>query len=363
MHERITTADRKILHIDMDAFYASVEQRDDRHLRGKPVIVGAKPEQRGVVAACSYEARKFGVRSAMPTGRALRLCPQAILVQPRFSAYRQVSAHIREIFGRVTERVEPLALDEAYLDVTGTTQYAGSATRMAEAIKQCICSELALTASAGVSYNKLLAKGATDVHKPDGLCVITPAQGADFVADLPIGRFPGIGPVTEKRLQRLGINTGADLRSLSVEALRPLFGRAAEYYYSASRGQDDRPVQTARETRSVSAETTCSDDLTGSATMLAQLVALGDEVCASLEKQALLAFTLTIKVRYADFVAVTRSRTQHAPIEAGAFLRELLVELLQRTEAGSRPVRLLGVAASNLIPKRESVEQLSLFDE
>ncbi len=347
----------------MDAFYASVEQRDDSRLRGKPVIVGGTPEQRGVVAACSYEARKFGVRSAMPAGRALRLCPDAILVPPRFSVYRQVSAQIREIFARVTERIEPLALDEAYLDVTGSTHYGGSATRMAEAIKTCIRSELALTASAGVSYNKFLAKIASDANKPDGLCVIMPEDGAAFVAALPIGRFPGIGPVTEKRLQRLGINTGAELRDLSLEALRPLFGRAAEYYYEASRGHDDRPVQTSRETRSVSAETTFSEDLTDPGEMLVQLVKLGEEVCASLRKQALLAFTVTIKVRYADFVSVTRSRTLHAPIEPGRRLCELLEELLQRTEVASRPVRLLGVGGSNLVPEQDSSEQLPLFDD
>ncbi|MDH3716151.1 MAG: DNA polymerase IV [Gammaproteobacteria bacterium] len=355
------TTDRKILHIDMDAFYASVEQRDNRDLRGKPVIVGGKPDQRGVVAACSYEARAFGVRSAMPAARALRLCPGAILVKPRFSIYRQVSAHIREIFRRVTDRVEPLSLDEAYLDVTGSTDYAGSATRVAEAVKQCIRSELRLTASAGVSYNKFLAKIASDVHKPDGIYVITPEQGADFVADLPIGRFPGIGPVTQKRLQRLGVNNGADLRSLTLEALRPLFGRGAEYYYAASRGEDDRPVQSSRETRSVSAETTFSEDMTDTDSMLTHLTSLAGEVCASLQKQALFAFTLTIKVRYADFVLVTRSRTRQSPLEAAPHLTGLLADLLQRTQAGHRPVRLLGVAASNLIPQGKAAEQLNLF--
>jgi len=347
----------------MDAFYASVEQRDDENLRGKPVIVGGKPEQRGVVAACSYEARSFGVRSAMPAARAMRLCPHAILVKPRFAVYRQVSTQLREIFGRVTDRVEPLSLDEAYLDVTGTMDHSGSATRIAQAVKQCIRSELLLTASAGVSYNKFLAKVASDVRKPDGMFVITPEEGADFAAALPIGRFPGIGPVTEKRLQRLGVSTGEDLRSLSVEALRPLFGRGAEYYYNASRGEDNRPVQASREARSVSAETTFSDDLTDTDAMLEQLKSLAEEVCASLHKQALFAFTLTVKVRYADFVLVTRSRTGHSPLEAGVHLTQLLVELLQRTQAGRRPVRLLGVGASNLIPRGRADEQLNLFGD
>lgn len=247
---------RKIIHVDMDAFYASVEQRDFPELKGKPLIVGGQPDSRGVVAACSYEARKFGIHSAMASSRAYRLCPEAIFVRPRFDAYKEASNIIREIFWRYASEVEPLSLDEAYLDVTYTESFNGSATLIAKAIKSEILAETGLIASAGVSYNKFLAKIASDMDKPDGLYLIRPEQGQEFVNKLPIGKFHGIGPATEAKMKNLGIHTGNDLRQKTLAELTERFGKSGQYYYNIARAIDERPVRSQRIRKSLGKETT-----------------------------------------------------------------------------------------------------------
>jgi len=255
----------------MDAFYASVEQRDNPALKGKPVIVGGKPNGRGVVAACSYEARQFGIHSAMPSAEAGRRCPHAEFVKARFSVYQQVSKQIQSVFREFSELVEPLSLDEAYIDVTDTELMAGSATRIAEEIRSLILQRTELTASAGVSYNKFLAKIASDVNKPDGLFTILPTDGEAFVAGLPIGRFYGVGKATESRMQELGIHTGADLRQWRLEELRSVFGKSAQYYFNVARGVDHRPVHQSRGRKSIGSERTFGENLTNVDIMLEEL--------------------------------------------------------------------------------------------
>jgi len=274
---------RKIIHIDMDAFYASVEQRDHPQLRGKPVIVGGDPGSRGVVATCSYEARRFGIHSAMSSARAYRLCPQAIFVRPRFDVYRAVSAQIREIFHQHTDLVEPLSLDEAYLDVTENKQQIASATWVAREILQQIYKQTALTASAGVSYNKFLAKLASDIDKPAGLTVVTPEQAEAFIGQLPVRRFHGIGRVTEKKLLARGIASGADLRRCSLAELEHLFGSAGQYFYDIARGIDTRPVVPNRVRKSIGKETTLAEDCASVDQMLTILGGLADKVAVLLQ--------------------------------------------------------------------------------
>ena len=354
---------RKIIHIDMDAFYASVEQRDHPQYRGQPVVVGGAPDSRGVVATCSYEARTFGIHSAMPSAHAYRLCPDAIFVRPRFDAYRAVSRQIQAIFRRYTERVEPLSLDEAYLDVTTSTLHHGSATLLAREIKEKILKETDLAGSAGVSYNKFLAKLASDLDKPDGLTVIRPEQGPAFVSALPIGRFYGVGKATEKRMHQAGINTGADLRTRTMVELQRLFGKGAEYYYNAARGIDHRPVESERPRKSIGAENTFQTDLDDVSLMREHIYALTEDVCASLSKKHLLARTLTLKVKYRDFELVTRSQSLACPVSLSKDLIPVLEALLQRTDAAHRAVRLLGVTASNLVSSDQLARghQLDLF--
>jgi len=344
---------RKIIHIDMDAFYASVEQRDDPALRGRPVIVGGDPDGRGVVAACSYEARRFGIHSAMPAAHARRLCPHAVFLRPRFDVYRAVSGQIRAIFAEFTDRIEPLSLDEAYLDVTGLERCGGSAVRMARVIKQRIRQVTGLNASAGVSYNKFLAKIASDMDKPDGLYVITPARAADFIDALPIRRFHGIGRATEAKMKALGNHCGADLKRHDREALCRHFGRAGLHYYQIARGIDERPVNSTRRRKSLGSETTLAEDTDDTDAMLAVLAQRGRKVMDMLQERGLAARTLTIKVKYADFRQVTRSRSTEEPFRRYVDIAALLPELLAATEAGARPVRLLGVTASGLQPAPE----------
>lgn len=350
---------RKIVHVDMDAFYASIEQRDDPSLRHRPVVVGGKPDSRGVVAACSYEARVFGIRSAMPCSQAWRLCPQTVFVPPRFEVYRDVSAQIRKVFRHYTPLIEPLSLDEAYLDLTECTQYGGSATLIARAIKRRIRQDTGLTASAGVSYNKFLAKVASDVDKPDGLTIIRPHQGEAFVASLPIGRFYGIGPVTEKKMRSLGIETGADLRRLSFSELEGYFGKSAGYFYNVARGQDERPVESSRERKSIGSETTFAEDLDEVPAMLEVLTGLAHSVAGHLQEHALRASTMTIKVKYSDFTQVTRSYSVVEGFEHADDMVVCLPWLLGRTDAAQRAVRLLGVSVSGLKPASPR-RQLSL---
>lgn len=352
---------RKIIHIDMDAFYAAVEQRDDPSLRGRPLVIGGSPDGRGVVATASYEARRFGIRSAMSAAHARRLCPQAIFLRPRFEAYRTESRRIQEIFRRYTALVEPLSLDEAYLDVTGSEACRGSATLIARQIRQEIHQETGLTASAGVSYNKFLAKLASDVNKPDGLYVIPPAEGAAFVAALPVGRFHGVGPATEAKMHELGIKTGADLARWSLPELQAAFGKSGQFFYDIARGIDERPVRARRERKSYGSETTFERDLTEPAAMLAALQPLAEEVLAGLAARQLTATTWTLKVKYHDFQQITRSYTAPQPLTELATIMQLMRDLLTRTEAATRPVRLLGVTGSGLQAAQQGEQQLGLF--
>lgn len=338
---------RKIIHIDMDAFFAAVEQRDNPELRGKPVIVGGDPGGRGVVATCSYEARAFGVHSAMAAARAYRLCPQAIFLRPRFDAYREVSRQVRRIFLDCTDLVEPLSLDEAYLDVTENKLGNPSATRIAQQIRRRIQTETGLTASAGVSYNKFLAKVASDVNKPDGLTLVTPEQAADFIAALPVRRFHGVGRVTEKKMQRLGILTGADLRGRRLEELQRHFGSSGLYFYQIARGIDERPVESNRIRKSIGKETTLAEDLADVAQMLTILGRQADQVAELLAQREAEAYCVTLKVRYADFKTLTRSRTREEPFRSAAEMLAVAEELLHTTAAGERAVRLLGLTASH----------------
>ncbi len=338
---------RKIIHVDMDAFFASVEQRDDPQLRGKPVAVGGMGE-RGVVAAASYEARRFGVRSAMASAQARRQCPDLIFVPHRFEVYRTVSRQIREIFLDYTPLVQPLSLDEAYLDVTENHKAMPSATRIAEDIRARILETTNLTASAGVSYNKFLAKIASDQNKPDGLCVITPDQGADFVAALPVRKFHGVGPATAAKMERLGLVLGADIRAQPREMLDRHFGKAGGYYYWASRGIDHRPVNPDQERKSIGSETTFGRDLESFGDCMAALRPLIEQVSRHCEKHQTGGRTITLKLRYADFKTVTRSHSlPHATADA-AQIEAVVGRLLGGLIPLRQGVRLLGVTLHNL---------------
>jgi len=343
---------RKIIHIDMDAFYASVEQRDDPSLRGMPVAVGGS-SKRGVVAAASYEARRFGVRSAMPGATARRRCPELVFVRPRFEVYRSVSRQLHEIFARYTDAVEPLSLDEAYLDVSADRAGLGSATRTATAIREAIREELQLTASAGVSYNKFIAKVASDQNKPDGLCVVRPEEGAAFVAALPARRFYGVGPRTAERMAALGIHTGADLREQSLAFLEQHFGKSARYLYRASRGEDDRPVRSDRERKSIGGERTYEENLEGSAALHEALDGIVDIVWERIERHGARGRTVTLKLRYADFRQITRARSLPAPIATRAEFAGLGHALLETTLPARLGVRLLGLTLSGLTAPSE----------
>ncbi len=338
---------RKIVHVDMDAFYASVEQRDDPSLRGKPVAVGGSAE-RGVVAAASYEARAFGVRSAMPSMKAARLCPELVFVRPRFEAYRAVSRQIRSIFRDYTPHVEPLALDEAYLDVTEDSRGIGSATRIAELIRARIKAETGLTASAGVSYNKFLAKLASDQMKPDGLFVIRPGEGAQFVADLPVRRFHGVGPRGSERMARLGITTGADLAARDIAFLRTHFGSQADYLYRAARGIDLRRVDAGRPRKSVGGERTFERDLSSGPVLRAALENIADIVWERIEKAQAKGRTVSLKLRTADFATLTRARSLTQAVASRAEFAGLGHAMLEELLPLPQPVRLMGLTLSAL---------------
>lgn len=345
---------RKIIHIDMDAFYASVEQLDQPELSGKPVIVGGRPDSRGVVAACSYEARAFGIRSAMPCAHAYRLCPEAIFIRPRMNRYREISGQIMEIFSRYTDLIEPLSLDEAYLDVSINHKNQPSATVLAREICQIIYREIGLTASAGVSCNKFVAKIASALNKPNGISVIEPDQVEEFIAALPIGKFHGVGKVTEKKMLGLNIKTGADLRNCSRTWLTEHFGKHGLFYYQIVRGNDPRPVQPMRIRKSVGAERTLKEDTRDMAEITQLLNALAERVSQALLERALTTQTLTLKVRYSDFTTISRSISFKKPVSDLNNLLHHIPGLLDKTEAGARPIRLLGIAASNLISKNPS---------
>ena len=338
---------RKIIHVDMDAFYASVEQRDNPSLRGKPVAVGGSRE-RGVVAAASYEARQYGIHSAMPSMRAYRLCPDLIFISPRFDHYRQISEQIRDIFFQYTDLVEPLSLDEAYLDVTHNKKGLVSATQAAQAIRTQIRDETQLTASAGVSINKFLAKIASDLHKPNGLTLISPQQAEAFLEQLPIEKFHGIGHKTADKMRRLGIHCGADLKALPELELAQHFGKVGRYFFRIVRALDDRDVQPDRQRKSVGIETTFRHDLSTVDAMTEVLRGLTEKVCDRLRRIPTAAMTVTLKIKYLDFVQVTRSKTlNHYQQDFDQFF-PIVDHLLHHPEFPPRPVRLLGVYLSNL---------------
>ena len=342
-------SDRKIIHIDMDAFYASVEQRDEPSLRGLPLAVGNSRE-RGVVMAASYEARRFGVRSAMPSATARRLCPDLVLVRPRFEAYKAVSAEIRTVFEEHTPLIEPVALDEAYLDVTENLKALPTATEVARDIRATILARTGLVASAGVSYNKFLAKVASDHRKPDALFVITPAMGPAFVEALPIGQFRGVGPAIEAKMKRLGIHNGADLKARSLEELQAAFGSAGDYYHSVARGIDERPVWAHRERKSIGAETTFSDDTADYGILAERLQPLMDKVWTVATTKEVGARTVTLKLKFSDFEQITRARSFAASVPDRAMLAEVSLSLLRGAYPLRRSVRLIGVALSGLGP-------------
>ena len=351
-----------IIHIDMDAFYAAVEQRDFPQYRNKPVVVGGDPEKRGVVATCSYEARKFGIHSAMPCSRALRLCPQAIFLRPRFELYRKISQQIRDVMFSYTDLVEPLSLDEAYLDVTKYKRSFGSPTLVAKAIKNQIQQETGLTASAGISYNKFLAKIASDLDKPNGLTLITEKQGPDFVKQLPIGKLHGIGPATESKMQDLGVYSGEDLLAWSLEELKPLFGKVSEYYYHAARGIDHRKVVSHRPRKSIGSEKTYNEDVTDPEDMLLRLEKLAEEIWQDLRTKRTTARTITVKVKFDNFVQVTRAITINSDISTLEDITNPLADLLDKVEVRGRRVRLLGVSVSKLTTLEDAdEEQLTLL--
>jgi len=338
---------RKIIHVDMDAFFASVEQRDDPELRGRPVAVGGGSE-RGVVAAASYEARRYGVRSAMASVTARRRCPDLVFVKPRFEVYREVSNQIRAIFRDYTPLVEPLSLDEAYLDVTQDLKGIGIATRIAEEIRARIRAETGLTASAGVSYNKFLAKLASDQNKPDGLCVITPAKGQAFVASLPVRRFHGVGPKTAEKMARLGIVTGADLAAQSPAWLERHFGSSGAYYHDLARAICHRTVKPNRERKSIGAEDTFFTDLTDPAAMADELRRISDTIWGRIGDRPIAGRTVVLKMKYRDFRIVTRSFSRPQPVRGPDAFLEIGLSLLQKLLPVEKPVRLLGLTLSSL---------------
>lgn len=352
---------RKIIHIDMDAFYASVEQRDNPELRGKPVAVG-QADGRGVVAAASYEARRYGVRSAMSSSKARKLCPSLVFTDCRFDVYKAVSAQIHDIFHRYTDIIEPISLDEAFLDVTTNKRGIELALDIAREIKQQIRTELSLVASAGVSYNKFLAKIASDYRKPDGLCVIPPQRAMDFIARMPVESFWGVGPVTAQKMHSLGIYTGEDLRRYSVPELRLHFGKAGPLFYNFARGIDNRPVEAFRERKSVGCEETLEHDITDAESLEALLLSLADELEGRIAKRHFEGNNLTLKLRYSDFTTITRAVTCATPLIKAEDIASKGRELLTRAMAAERPVRLMGlsVARSTKADASDSPLQLHL---
>jgi len=350
---------RKIIHVDMDAFYASVEQRDNPDLKGKPVAVGGG--HRGVVAAASYEARAFGVRSAMPSVTARRRCPELVFVKPRFDVYKSVSNQIRAIFADYTELIEPLSLDEAYLDVTEDRRGLGSARAIAEEIRARIKAETGLTASAGVSYCKFIAKLASDQNKPDGLCVIPPHKGAAFVATLPVKRFHGVGPVTAAKMEKLGILTGADLAQWPIEQLEAHFGSSGRWYWRIARGIDEREVKPDRPYKSVSAERTFDVDFSDPDDLRRELIRVAGYAWQRIERSEVKGRTVTLKVKFADFTLITRSKSFASPVPDQAAFEAAGLALLEALLPVPKGIRLLGLGLHSIIEEEESApRQLGL---
>jgi DNA polymerase-4 len=350
---------RKILHVDMDAFYASVEQRDDPALRGRPVAVGGSPESRGVVAAASYEARKFGVHSALPMSRAVRLCPELVIVRPDFSKYGEVSRQVFTIFREVTPLVEPLSLDEAYLDVTENSWGEALAVEVARRIKRRIRDETGLTASAGVAPNKFLAKTASAWKKPDGLTVISPDRIERFLAELPVDALWGVGPVTARKLRAAGIERLVDVRTCDGEVLRRAVGSWADGLRELSYGRDDRPVTPNHERKSIGCEETFARDLADLEQIRREVEALARNAAAVLSRKKLLARTVVLKLRYSNFETITRSETRQPPTGSEEEIIARTVALVEKTEAGKRPVRLLGASLHGLVAEGAAEEPSS----
>lgn len=353
---------RKIIHIDMDAFYASIEQRDNPDLKGKPVIVGGSPQGRGVVATCSYEARKYGIHSAMPCKTAYKRCPYAVFVRPRFEVYKSISYEIREIFYKYTDLVEPLSLDEAYLDVTNNKMNIRYATDIAKRIKQEIYDKTGLTASAGVSYNKFLAKLASDYKKPAGLTVIREDNTQKFLDDLPISKFFGVGKVTQKVLNNLGINNGYDLRQLEINELESIFKNRGYLFYQLARGIDHRDVEPHRERKSIGSETTLVENLDIEDEKLINIL---DELCEEVSQRAeylnKCGRTVVLKVKYSDFTQITRSTSVNKEISSHEDIRTNIYNLFKNIEHNHKEIRLIGVTLSNLINKEE-VTNITIFE-
>lgn len=355
---------RAILHLDLDAFYASVEQRDNSALRGRPVIVGGDPLGRGVVATASYEARKFGVHSAQPCRQALQLCPDAVFLRPRFEVYRSISQNIQQIYRQYTALMEPLALDEAYLDITSlVAEDLEAAAQVASSIKQEVVAQTKLTASAGVSYNKMLAKLASAHRKPDGLTVITQQEAPAFLEALPVGKIFGVGEVTQARLKELGVTTGKELMQLSLARLQALFGKRGTDLYRFVRGKDDRPVEPVRERKSVGQETTFERDTRDREEMLAILENLAEQVESRLAELGIAGKTITLKVRWSNFQLMTRSKSVASPIKDAPTMMRYLRPLLDTLLTENKPARLLGVTLSHLVSQGElnGLEQLRML--
>lgn len=355
---------RKIIHVDMDAFYAQVEMRDHPHLRGKPVIVGGNPEERGVVATCSYEARKYGIHSAMPCRTAKQLCPHAIFVRPRFEVYRQVSQKIGEIFRRYTDKVEFLSLDEAFLDVTDNKQNQKSATQIAKEIKKAIWEELQLTGSAGVSYNKFLAKIASDYRKPNGLTVITPDKAQDLLDQLPIEKFFLVGKVTGEELRRIGVHYGRDLRRLELSYLVSVFKKRGYLLYDFARGIDHREVESDRIRKSIGAETTLAEDITLEGEKAKEILEeLADEVSLRIKKRNVKGRNVTLKIKFSDFSQITRSTMTSSPIVEPDEINLYVQQLIKKVDKNGQKIRLLGITIAHLVTEEELInENVSLFE-
>jgi DNA polymerase-4 len=356
---------RKIIHIDMDAFYASVDQRDFPELRGKALAVGGSPDGRGVVAAASYEARKYGVRSAMPSKQALQLCPHLLFTYPRFDVYREVSNQIRAVFLRYTDGIEPLSLDEAYLDVTEDKMQVGSAIEVAKQIKAAIKAELNLTASAGVSVNKFVAKIASDYNKPDGLTFIGPSKVIPFLEALPIEKFFGVGKVTAQKMKSKGIHYGVDLKRFSEEQLQQSFGKSGRFFYHMVRGKDDRPVRPNRITKSISVEDTFETNLSQREDLVKELQVLSENLHRRVTAKKKTGRTVTLKVKFSDFSQVTRSVTELYYMDSFDDIYSRIQNLLDKVDLADKKVRLLGVGLSNFYDQdleKLSNGQLSLFD-
>ena len=342
----------------MDAFFASIEQRDRPDLQGCPVIVGGSPDHRGVVATCSYEARRFGVRSAMATRTALRLCPGAVLIRPNHRKYAAVSRQVRAILDEVSDLVEPVSIDEAYLDLRSNKRNFDSGRAAAEYIRARVKAETGLTCSAGVAPNKFLAKTASDFQKPDGLTVIEQSEAEAFLDALPIKKFHGIGQVTAARLESMNIRTGADLRQLDLETLRLLFGKTGDFYYKIVRGIDERRVETESDPKSISREITLDEDCSDLRELRIMIRTLARKVARRARTKGFAGYSVTLKIKYADFQSITRSVSREdLPFTRGPEIGDYAVELLRKTAAGMRPVRLVGVGLGALRPLDAPVEE------